>query len=120
MQRFIKDLLAAARKSADLVRGGYRVGSGRPLEGLCYPVCEIIFRAFPGAFHLYRVRNAAGGMHYFLRHADSGALYDPTAEQFPPGRALPFRYEEGRRCAPLTRTLSKRAQTLVRRMFSGR
>lgn len=53
-----------------------------------------------------------GVSHWFLRDKTTGEVPDPTAEQF----STPVPYERGRRCAFLTKTLSKRARELIKRL----
>jgi hypothetical protein len=82
--------------------------------GHCYVACEVLYHALGGPLGAWRPTHLRheGASHWFLRDRYSGAVMDPTADQFatPPTAAD---YARGRGCGFLTRAPSKRARKLA-------
>lgn len=75
-----------------------RWSTQRPTDQFCYRVTEAIYRAgmMPEGFRPMRKKDAEGS-HWFFQHLTTGAICDPTADQFlPKGREnfeVPARYD---------------------------
>lgn len=99
----LRPLLALVREAAAscALRGRYEPlrGGNAALRGQCENAAAL--------FHLLAGGTAAGwrmmrigpeawrlGPHYFVRHV-SGAVVDPTADQFPPGERVPYALARG-------------------------
>lgn len=82
--------------------------------GHCYIACEVLWHALGAQAsgllpcHLRH----EGASHWYLRDVDTGAILDPTADQF---HRMPTDadYARGRGCGFLTRAPSKRARQLA-------
>ena len=62
-----------------------RWSAARPTDQFCYRVTEAIVKSgrMPAGYQTMR-RQDAEGSHYFFQHPESGAICDPTADQFLP------------------------------------
>lgn len=82
--------------------------------GHCYVACEVLYHHLGGPLGAWRPVHMRheGASHWFLRDRYSGAVMDPTSDQFhkPPTAAD---YARGRGCGFLTRNPSKRAVKLA-------
>src|SRR4051812_46333350 len=97
----------------DLRKPQYR-GHENCLAGHCYVASEALY-------HMLGVAKAGwvpqtiqheSGSHWYLKHKHSGAIVDPTKDQF----ATPVPYANGRGCGFLTKQPSKRTQTVLNRV----
>lgn len=109
------DLVAAATASLDnsLRRAKYR-NSPNPMTGHCYVASEALWHLLGGHESGWVPQNIQheGDQHWYLRHAKTGEILDPTASQF----RTPVPYEKGRGRGFLTKKPSKRAQELINRI----
>ena len=104
-----------ALPSADHLRRSPWRGGSNPYAGHCYVASETLFYLMGGKAagltpHTVRVE---GVVHWFLRDA-SGAVLDPTADQF--DQEVPYHLSRGR--GFLTRQPSKRAAELTQRVLN--
>lgn len=98
-------------------RGGPYRGSSLSSRyaGYCYVACEAIYHLLGGSGWKPHQLKHEGVSHWYLRHEDTGEILDPTQLQF---EKAPD-YSMGRKRAFLTVMPSKRAQTLIRRVWGG-
>jgi hypothetical protein len=113
----IAQLQAAGRESLDLLHPHYRNSdrSEYDLNGLCYALCEALYRLAPERFTPRCLPWQDGGTHWFLKDHD-GAIIDMvsygypeplcTAEEYTWGQPMPLR-SHGR--------ISWRARALIER-----
>ena len=108
-------LQAAGRQSTDLVTGSYRDLDRRrfPLNGLCYPLAEALYRLFPGRFTPYRLRWEDKASHWFLKDQDSTVI-DLLSHKGTPF-CTPDEYAAARRASFVNHQPSRRARTLLER-----
>lgn len=109
------DLVAATTESLDnsLRRPQYR-SSPNPLAGHCYVASEALWHMMGGHESGWVPQNVKheGDQHWYLRHAKTGQILDPTASQF----RTPVPYDQGRGRGFLTKQPSKRAQEVINRV----
>ncbi len=109
------DLIAATTESLDnsLRRPQYR-SSPNPLAGHCYVASEALWHMMGGHESGWVPQNVKheGDQHWYLRHAKTGQILDPTASQF----RTPVPYDQGRGRGFLTKQPSKRAQEVINRV----
>lgn len=97
----------------DLRKPQYR-GHENCLAGHCYVASEALYHMLGGAKAGWvpQTIQHEGGSHWYLKHKHSGAIIDPTKDQF----ATPVPYTNGRGCGFLTKQPSKRTQTVLNRV----
>ncbi len=109
IQRYLTpDLLNS--KWRELVQPG-----DHPVTGHCYIAAEVLYHAW-GKKRGYKpvvLSLGDGQTHWFLRHPSTGAIADPSPEQFD---GEPIAYDKGKWCGFLTRQPSKRCRVVLRRM----
>lgn len=110
--------------SLDLLHPNYRPGRNEEewlwaCRGHCYVAAEAAYHLFAKArgFEPWVFTHPNGSTHWWLRHATTGTIIDPTLPQLG-GDA--FDYDAGRRAAFLTRLPSRRARELMRRVTRAR
>jgi len=104
----------------DLLRGRWRkqTKSAHPLEGHCYVAAEALFHLLGFQWKpMCAVYEDEGGKatHWWLVNRFTGEIADPTREQYLPDSPP---YHLGKGCGFLTRTPSKRAQIVLKRILS--
>lgn len=95
----------------DLRKAPYK-GNCNPMTGHCYVASEAMYHALGGkdaGWTPHQITHE-GSPHWFLRHK-SGAIVDPTADQF----KTPVPYDKARGKGFLTKKPSKRAQIVLER-----
>jgi len=103
----------------DLVNRARCTPNGRGTSCHCYHASEALYHLLGGARSGYvpvHGPNPGGGAHWWLERRDTGAILDPTGDQFPGGYR---RYGEGVRAGFLTKEPSRRARTVMARVQSG-
>jgi len=105
--------------SPDLLKPAYRSmhDPANRTAGHCYHAAEALWHMLGGraaGWTPYVHREADGITHWWLQH-DSGAIADPTADQYQ-GDPLPYERGLGKGCGFLTRQPSLRAQEIIRRV----
>lgn len=100
----------------DLRKPQYR-GHENCLAGHCYVASEALYHMLGGSEKGWTPHTIQheGGPHWYLKHKHSGAILDPTANQF----KTKVPYEKGRGCGFLTKQPSKRTQTVLNRIADG-
>ncbi len=113
-------LVSKVRKalSPDLLKPEYREhNKSNPMYGHCYAASEATYHmlgAEKSGYTPHRAKDSEGTTHWWLKHK-SGHIIDPTAHQYTSkGKTPP--YEQGRGGGFLTKSPSKRAQEIIRRV----
>lgn len=104
-----------AELSPDLLKPQYlRMRNRNRYTGHCYVASEALFYLSGGRASglTPQVIRHEGGVHWYLKRASDGRIFDLTWRQF----STPVPYAEGRGCGFLTRKPSKRCQILLRRV----
>jgi hypothetical protein len=104
-----------AELSPDLLSPRYRALAGaNKYTGQCYVASEALFHLCGGASSglVPQVLRHEGSTHWYLKHKESGRIYDLSARQF---KTVPP-YAQGRGCGFLTREPSKRCRVLLERV----
>jgi len=85
-----------------------------PVAGHCYVASEALYHLLGGKESGLTPHSGklGQGMHWWLED-ETGAVLDPTMDQLPEG----YNYHAGRGRGFLTKTPSKRAQTLIERVL---
>lgn len=110
----LDELIARIRASLsdDLLKADQRRRERRTASaGHCYVASETLWHLSGCTLSVCQVEHE-NNSHWFLRDEQTGAIYDPTADQF----ATPPPYASARRRAFLTRQPSKRAAILISRV----
>lgn len=92
-----------------------------PTTGHCYAAAEAAWHLLGARASGWRAmvhRNADDETHWWLEHVDTGAICDPTAEQFLADGVCPP-YGKGRACGFLTAQPSRRAAEIIRRVTAS-
>lgn len=113
-----EQLIDAIRVSlSDELRRNPWKGNAVASAGHCYVASEALYHLLGGTDSEWTPTSLRhdGASHWFLRHRRTGAILDPTADQF----CTPPPYDRGRGRGFLTARPSKRAAELMRRV-SGR
>lgn len=82
------------------------------LAGHCYVVSEVIYHLSGKMIWKPMVVNHEGGTHWFLKSRIDDSILDVTSSQF----YSPVPYDQARGCGFLTKSPSKRARKLIRKM----
>ncbi len=100
----------------DDLRHAHYHDAANPMKGHCYVASEALWHALGAHASGYtpQVVRHGSGTHWYLKHDDTGAILDPTADQF----ATPPPYHAGRGIGFLTAQPSKRAAVVLSRVYS--
>lgn len=104
--------------SVDLLKGHYKyLKNVHPSTGHCYIASEVVFHEFRDRYHLQPMvgRDQEGNTHWWLKDISSGAIIDPTYQQFYSIGKIPP-YDRGKPCPFMTPKLSKRGRILRARI----
>jgi hypothetical protein len=107
-----------AALSPELVDPSRCTPNGRATSCQCYHAAEALYHLLGGRRSGYVPVHgpSAVGTHWWLRHAQTGEILDPTGDQFPGGYR---RYAEGTPGGFLTKGPSRRAKVVMARVRAG-